>query len=56
MHQLSCDLVDIQQKKYKLKKKQLKLTKKTVNTQEDILKELKEIKTSIQSLIPEYLI
>lgn len=48
MHQLSIDMLDIQQKKYKLKKKQLKLMRKTLNTQQDILKELKEMKTSMQ--------
>lgn len=48
MNQLSIDMLDIQQKKYKLKKKQLKLMRKTLNTQQDILKELKEMKTSMQ--------
>lgn len=48
MNQLSIDMLDIQQKKYKLKKKQLKLMRKTLNTKQDILKELKEMKTSMQ--------
>ncbi|KYN12951.1 hypothetical protein ALC57_14863 [Trachymyrmex cornetzi] len=49
MSELSHQMLKIQQKKYKLKKKQVKLLKIGLKMQHDMLSELKDIKTSIQS-------
>lgn len=49
MSELSHSMLTIQLKKYKLKKKQLRLVKTALTMQHEILNELKNIKTSIQS-------
>jgi len=56
MSELSRQMLKIQMKKYKLKKKQVKFMKTALNVQHKILNELKNIKISIQSWeIPETL-
>ncbi|KYN09166.1 hypothetical protein ALC57_18721 [Trachymyrmex cornetzi] len=49
VHQLSYNMLEIQEAKLKLKRKELKIRKKQLKVQTNILTELKEIKLSLQT-------
>ncbi|KYN09500.1 hypothetical protein ALC57_18368 [Trachymyrmex cornetzi] len=49
VHQLSYNILQIQEAKLELKKKELRIRKKQLNVQTNILTELKEIKLSLQT-------